>query len=308
MTTTTDSHPVAQPTEREARATLEAWRERIWGDSPEGREQLLTHDGVVYLVTEGTGDGVYAYAVTYVAEWLEDDARPAYVVTWTDDHGGTEYPGCSAREATCATREEAEEAVASLVETGEWAEDELRIEEHDRHEWAAHLAGEQEPDVGAYQRFVDWVSAETHDDLVLAAWRELGLALCEGGSEIISRDDLPAACATDEEIEAAVAEELEIDRERVTVERDVDAYGNDCWTATVDVHEGDRVEGGEPGTEDHDYGVVHELDPRGNARVGWDSGVGTTQPLSVLRIEGCHPDGLELDLHHGQVGVELRLR
>jgi hypothetical protein len=42
---------------------------------------------------------------------------------------GTDYPGCSRRDATCATREEAEEAVASLVATGEWQEDDLEIVE-----------------------------------------------------------------------------------------------------------------------------------------------------------------------------------
>lgn len=42
---------------------------------------------------------------------------------------GTTYPGCERRDATCATREEAEAAIASLVVTGEWDADDLEIVE-----------------------------------------------------------------------------------------------------------------------------------------------------------------------------------
>lgn len=47
---------------------------------------------------------------------------------------------------------------------------------------------------------------------------------------------------------------------------------------------GDRVEGGKPGTEDFDRGVVRGTRP-GAARVGWDSGVETWTPLDLLRRE-----------------------
>lgn len=42
---------------------------------------------------------------------------------------GLTYPGCARRDATCATREEAEAAIASLVATGEWDADDLEIVE-----------------------------------------------------------------------------------------------------------------------------------------------------------------------------------
>jgi len=45
---------------------------------------------------------------------------------------GLTYPGCERRDATCATLEEAEAAIASLVATGEWSEDDLEIVAIDR--------------------------------------------------------------------------------------------------------------------------------------------------------------------------------
>jgi hypothetical protein len=45
---------------------------------------------------------------------------------------------------------------------------------------------------------------------------------------------------------------------------------------------GDRVEGGAPGTEDYDTGVVHEVED-GRVRVGWDSGVSTWAGQDELR-------------------------
>lgn len=46
---------------------------------------------------------------------------------------------------------------------------------------------------------------------------------------------------------------------------------------------GDRVEGGEPGTEDYDTGRVLGITDDGEIDVGWDSGVRTTQPADLLR-------------------------
>lgn len=48
-----------------------------------------------------------------------------YEIRTTDRTIG--YPGCERRDATCATLAEAEAAVASLVATGEWSEDDLEI-------------------------------------------------------------------------------------------------------------------------------------------------------------------------------------
>lgn len=46
---------------------------------------------------------------------------------------------------------------------------------------------------------------------------------------------------------------------------------------------GDRVCGGEPGTEDYDEGTVHEIDGD-QAEVAWDSQVRTTQAASLLTV------------------------
>lgn len=49
------------------------WRERVWGSSPEGDEHVLILGGEALFVTEGTGDGAYAYYLEDVALWLEED-------------------------------------------------------------------------------------------------------------------------------------------------------------------------------------------------------------------------------------------
>lgn len=50
-----------------------------------------------------------------------------YEIRTTDSR--TTYPGCERRDATFGTREAAEAAIASLVETGEWSESDLCIKE-----------------------------------------------------------------------------------------------------------------------------------------------------------------------------------
>jgi hypothetical protein len=47
-----------------------AWHDRIWGDSPEGGNDLIEYENTWYLVTTGTGDGCFAYDVEEVDEWL----------------------------------------------------------------------------------------------------------------------------------------------------------------------------------------------------------------------------------------------
>lgn len=51
------------------------------------------------------------------------------------------------------------------------------------------------------------------------------------------------------------------------------------------VQVGDMVEGGNEGTEDHDTGRVVAIDGD-QVTVAWDSGVRTTQPARLLRIDG----------------------
>jgi hypothetical protein len=43
----------------------------------------------------------------------------------------------------------------------------------------------------------------------------------------------------------------------------------------------DRVQGGEPGTEDYDTGTVFEIDGK-RAYVSWDSGAACWAPISIL--------------------------
>lgn len=46
---------------------------------------------------------------------------------------------------------------------------------------------------------------------------------------------------------------------------------------------GDKVEAGEPGTEDYDRGIVHALRDDGLYLVGWESGVSTPHAADELR-------------------------
>jgi hypothetical protein len=55
-------------------------------------------------------------------------------------------------------------------------------------------------------------------------------------------------------------------------------------TTQLNVEVGDRVEGGAPGTEDHDTGRVVEVDGS-QVTVAWDSGVTTTQHARALRAK-----------------------
>ena len=54
---------------------------------------------------------------------------------------------------------------------------------------------------------------------------------------------------------------------------------------------GDRVCGGECGTEDYDEGIVIAVDGD-QVDVGWDSGFRTTQPASLLRLLERRGEGL----------------
>src|SRR5690606_33646147 len=70
--------------------------------------------------------------------------------------------------------------------------------------------------------------------------------------------------------------------------RSIEAAANDGGAGVIEVDgvrcyvDGDRVEAGAPGTEDHDTGRVVGVDG-GRVTVGWDSGARTTQPAEMLR-------------------------
>ncbi len=60
-----------------------------------------------------------------------------YTLTWIDEMGARQLPGCSEEEATFASRGELDAAVTSLEEDPEWANTEWRVEENSAAEtWA----------------------------------------------------------------------------------------------------------------------------------------------------------------------------
>ena len=158
------------------------WRTRVWGTDEQGAEHIITIGRTTYMVTEGTGEGVYAYLITDVAAWLESD----------EGLGGDD--------------------------------------------WRAYLRESDDPDYSQapYQRFCAAVDPDTDPDTGHAVWRALRLAICDGGSPIYDEDQMPAETATEEEVTAALADELGIDPERVHVDVDPDCNGNAYWTARVD--------------------------------------------------------------------------
>lgn len=98
-----------------------------------------------------------------------------------------------------------------------------------------------------YTRFCELVDAGTDRDLALTCAVE-GLRLTEGGSCSPVLTDAEYLAARDELV-------------------------------------GERVEGGKPGTEDEDSGVVHSVSDDGLvAMIGWDSEVVTPADVASLRM------------------------
>lgn len=113
-----------------------------------------------------------------------------YEIRTTDSR--TTYPGCERRDATFGTREAAEAAIASLVETGEWSDSDLEIVEvtQSASDEAARLAVRQDGYRARYAQSSDGQGEQikTASDCRTMSAGEVLSALCPRRDVYVEQD------------------------------------------------------------------------------------------------------------------------